>query len=199
MPYKMWKGTLPNEEPSVAVIEFMAAEFRTSFPATASRYANLADIPCAFATMERGVVRYAARSKPLRQAGAWISPKSPIPADSVAHRLRAGGISHIEIGEGAQDIWFENWEKGLDLWGLCRHYHRFDTTVSLLWFPGEDWPEVEVNRFRRTRGQRRWPSRANGGIAMAWQEQATIRRKIAGGSKCAVRLLAEYSFALSDK
>lgn len=147
MPYKMWKGKLPNEEPSVAVIEFMAAEFRTSFPATASRYANLADIPCAFVTMERGVVRYAARSTPLRQAGAWISPKSPIPAGSVAHRLRAGGISHIETDEVAQDIWFENWEKGLDLWELSRHYHRFDTTVSLLWFPGEDLPEVEVDRF----------------------------------------------------
>ncbi|MFD2274637.1 ImmA/IrrE family metallo-endopeptidase [Undibacterium arcticum] len=112
MPYKMWKDKVPKEEPSITVIEYMAAEFKTSFPAAASRYANLADIPCAFVTMERGMVRYAARSTSLRRALAWIPPKTPIPAGSVAHRLRAAGITHIETDEVAQDVWFENWEKG---------------------------------------------------------------------------------------
>ncbi|MFC3110091.1 ImmA/IrrE family metallo-endopeptidase [Undibacterium arcticum] len=147
MPYKMWKDKVPKEEPSITVIEYMAAEFKTSFPAAASRYANLADIPCAFVTMERGMVRYAARSTSLRRALAWIPPKTPIPAGSVAHRLRAAGITHIETDEVAQDVWFENWEKGVDLYEMARHYHRFDTTVALLWFPEEDLPEVEVDRF----------------------------------------------------
>jgi hypothetical protein len=43
-------------------------------------------------------------------------------------------------------VWFDNWEKGLDLWELSRHYARTDTTISLLWFDGEDLPEVEVKQ-----------------------------------------------------
>lgn len=147
MPYRMFKEKIPKGKPSVEVIKFLAAEFRTSFPAAASRYATLIDIPCAFVTMEGGHVRYAARSTALRNARARIPPKSVIPAGSVAHRLRSEGKNLIETNEVAQDVWFEDWEKGLDLWEMSRHYQRFDTTVSLLWFPADDLPEIEVDRF----------------------------------------------------
>lgn len=72
MPYKQWLSAVPKEEPSLGLIQHMADLFGTSFPAAASKFASLSDIPCAFVTMERGTVRYAARSTALRQAGAWI-------------------------------------------------------------------------------------------------------------------------------
>jgi len=147
MPYQQWQSIVPNEEPSLKLIQHMADLFGTSFPAAASRFACLSDIPCAMVTMERGAVRYAARSTALRQAGAWISPRSTIPVGSVAHRIRSSGNSSTETDEVSQDIWFDNWEKGLDLQELSRHYARTDTTISLLWFDSEDLPEVEVNRF----------------------------------------------------
>ncbi len=56
-------------------------------------------------------------------------------------------MSAIDTAEVAQDIWFENWGKGLDLWELARHYRGSDTTIALVWFDDEDLPEVEVNRF----------------------------------------------------
>ena len=147
MPYQQWLSIVPNEEPSLKLIQHMADLFGTSFPAAASRFACLSDIPCAMVTMERGAVRYAARSTALRQAGAWISPRSTIPVGSVAHRIRSSGNSSTETDEVSQDIWFDNWKKGLDLQELSRHYARTDTTISLLWFDSEDLPEVEVNRF----------------------------------------------------
>jgi Zn-dependent peptidase ImmA (M78 family) len=147
MPYQLWLSIVPKEEPSLELIQHMANLFGTSFPAAASRFASLSDIPCAFVTMERGAVRYAARSMALRQVGAWISPRSTIPVDSVAHRIRSLGNISSETDEVSQDIWFDNWEKGGDLWELARHYARTDTTISLLWFDSEDLPEVEVNRF----------------------------------------------------
>ena len=134
-------------EPVPELIQRMADLFNTSFHAAASRFASLSDMPCAFVTMERGAVRYAARSTSLRQVGAWIPPKSIIPIGSVAHRIRSSGISAAETDEVSQDIWFDNWEKGLDLWELSRHYARTDTTTSLVWFDSDDLPEVEVNRF----------------------------------------------------
>lgn len=147
MPYKLWKEKVPKGEPSVKVIENMAEEFRCSFPAAASRYANMADIPCAFVTIERDTVRYAARSMPLRRTGAWIRPRSSIPNGSIAHRLRVDGKSQTQVGEVAQDIWFDNWVNGLDMREMARHYQSSDTTISLLWFDDEDQPITEVDRF----------------------------------------------------
>ncbi len=170
MPYKQWKEKVPNEEPSAEVIEWMASEFRSSFPAAASRYATLADIPCAFVTMERGNVRYAARSMPLRHVNAWIPPRSSIPDGSIANRLRQEGRSQLETGEVAQDIWFADWEKGLDMWEMGRHYKSSDTTISLLWFDNEDLPVVEIDRFGKRlvddgglaelTGELPWPGRS---------------------------------------
>lgn len=170
MPYQQWLSLVPKEEPSLDLIQRMAELFGTSFPAAASRFACLSDIPCAFVTMERGTVRYAARSTVLRQAGAWILPRSIIPVGSVTHRIRALGKSTIEMGEVSQDIWFDNWKKNLDLWELSRHYLRTDTTISLLWFDSDDLPEVAVNRFgvcveddgglAELTGQLPWPGRS---------------------------------------
>lgn len=168
MPYQQWLAKVPQGEPSVELIEHMAEQFATSFPAAASRFASLAQMPCAFVTMERGAVRYAARSTSLRQARAWISPKTVIPEGTVACHLRSAGVSGTAMAEVPQDLWFDDWEKGLDLWELARHYAGSDTTTSLLWFEDEDLPEVEVDRFGKRveddsglaelTGQLPWPS-----------------------------------------
>jgi len=147
MPYKQWLANLPSKDPSLEVIKQMAKFFKTSFPATASRFATLSPLPCAFVTMERGGVRYTARSASLRQVRAWISAGSVIPKGSIANKLRLVGKNAIETGEVPQDIWFENWEDGLDMWELSRHYAPTDTTISLLWFDHEDLPEKEFDRF----------------------------------------------------
>ena len=172
MPYQQWLSAVPKEEPSLGLIQHMADLFGTSFPAAASRFASLTDMPSAFVTMERGAVRYAARSTALRRAGAWIHPRSVIPTGSVAHRIRCSGNSATETGEVSQDVWFDSWEKGLDLWELSRHYQRTDTTISLLWCDVDDFPVVEVDRF----GAR---AEDDGGIAeltgeLLWPER--IRR-----------------------
>lgn len=149
MPWKLWLAHVPKDEPSLEAIEDLARVFGTSFPAAASRYASLSARPCAFVTMERGAVRYAARSTSLRNANAWISPRSTIPVGSMAQRVRAKGLSASASGDVAQDVWFDNWEKGRDLQEICRHFSRSDTTVSLLWFDEEELPEREFDRFGR--------------------------------------------------
>lgn len=147
MPYKQWLSKVPKEEPSLELIQEMAQLFGTSFPAAASRFASLSDMPCAFITMERGAVLYSVRSTPLRSLGAWISPRSTIPVGSVAHRVRCSGCNKTETGEVSQDLWFDNWEKNLNLWELSRHYSLTDTTTSLLWLDSDELPSVEESRF----------------------------------------------------
>lgn len=149
MPYQQWLAVVPRGEPSLDAIIKMADAFGASYPAAASRFATLSEGPCAFVTMERGAVRYAAQSTTLRTLRARIRARSPIPEGSVAHRLRAASETQTQTADVAQDIWFEDWEAGLELVELCRHYADTDTTTSLLWFDNEDAPEIEVDRFGR--------------------------------------------------
>lgn len=149
MPYQQWLAIAPKGEPSLDAIMKMADTFGTSYPAAASRFATLSDGPCAFVTMDRGTVRFAAQSTTLRMLRARIRARSPIPQGSLAHRLRTAGENQTRTADVAQDIWFEDWEAGLDLVELCRHYAKTDTTTSLLWFDNEDAPEIEVDRFGR--------------------------------------------------
>ncbi|MES2784737.1 MAG: ImmA/IrrE family metallo-endopeptidase [Pseudomonadota bacterium] len=168
MPYALWRAKVPRDEPSADVIDLMAAEFRVSFPAAASRFAALSDFPCAWVTMERGLIRYTAMSTSLRKVRAWIVPRTPIPQGSVAHRLRETGQSGIAQGEVAQDLWFQDWDKGLDLREVARHYASTDTTGALLWFEEDELPQVEIGRFGQTHhddgglpeltGELPWPS-----------------------------------------
>lgn len=147
MPYALWKAEVPDGSPSEEVIERMAQAFHCSFPAAASRYATLARSPCAFVTMEKGAVRYAARSARLRVLGGCISPRSVIPEGSVARRLRDAQENASAEGAVAQDIWFDNWEAGGDLEEMARHYRASDTTIALLWFDDDDAPARELDRY----------------------------------------------------
>lgn len=147
MPFEQFKTAARGLEPSLGTVMTLMEAFKTSFPATASRLARLAESPCAFVTMQGGWVKYAAISTPLRAMGAKVTPKSPIPADSVAAQLRAAEVTDYKEGYVAQDVWLENWPSGLELSELSRHHPSSDTTLSLLWFDEEDAPRIEVDRF----------------------------------------------------
>lgn len=172
MPYATFKSKIPDEEPSIQVIEQLASDFKASFPATASRYAALLDLPCAFVTIDKGIIRHASRSMSLRNAKVWIAPRTPVMQGSVAHRLRAEGLDRTAIEEVPQDLWFSDWQNRGDLWEISRHYARFDQTVSLLWFDEDELPQIEPLNVRNgsrsdeasevseLTGQLPWPGRS---------------------------------------
>ena len=145
------------------------AQFVVSYPPAASRFAALAQFPCAFVTISGGVVRDLQRSASLREAGAWISPRSNVPPESAASQLRLRRSTRLLEKEIAQDRWFENWPPGGNLLELARHFAEFDTTTSLLWFDKEDLVDFERDRFGRIvqsdldleelTGELPWPSR----------------------------------------
>lgn len=147
MPHDQFSVACRNREPTLPTMLSLMESFKTSFPATGSRFARLTNSPCAFVNMQGGLVRYAAMSTPLRALGAMITLKTPIPAGSLAARLRQAKASEYQDGEISQDEWFESWPSGLDLIELSRHHAPSDTTLSLLWFEEEDAPKVEVDRF----------------------------------------------------
>lgn len=145
MPYDQFKADVDKAEPSFELVERLRAKYVTSFSATASRVAAVADYPCAFVTMNSSVIRHASRSAALRTLHAWIAPKSPIPDGSVAYQLVKDSQRSGESADVSQDVWFQDWPQGYDLAELAKHYPEYDETFALLWFESDSGPEEPVN------------------------------------------------------
>jgi len=150
MPFDAFKRDVDQEEPSFELVERLRAKYVVSFAACASRLAAVTDYPCAFVFMNSTVVRYASRSKALRELNAWVEMRAPIPAGSVAARLIQEGEWSGEDSGISQDVWFRDWPKGYDLVELAKHYPAFEETFSLLWFEQDSGPEEPVQNWSST-------------------------------------------------
>jgi Zn-dependent peptidase ImmA (M78 family) len=147
MPFDAFKRDVDQEEPSFELVENLRAKYVVSFAACASRLAAVTDYPCAFVFMNSTVVRYASRSKALRDLNAWVEMRAPIPSGSVAGRLVREGEWSGEDSRVSQDVWFQDWPKGYDLTELAKHYPTFEETFSLLFFEQDSGPDEPVKNW----------------------------------------------------
>jgi len=139
LPTLLFKPIVEETSISLAIVDDLARRCHASFTATGSRFAVVASVPCAFVFSETGTVRYASRSKALREANAWIPPRTPLPLGSVSERLRAG-VSCDGAEEIEGDRWFSDWQRGGVLREDARHLVQWDQTLTLLWFEDDELP-----------------------------------------------------------
>jgi Zn-dependent peptidase ImmA (M78 family) len=147
MPFESFKRDVDRAEPSLELIERLRAEYVVSFSACGSRLAAVTDYPCAFVFMDSKIVRYASRSKSLRDLKAWIELKAPIPTSSVARQLIEDGYRSGKDASISQDVWFRDWPNGYELTEVAKHSPEFDETFSLIWFDPDTGPEESVNNW----------------------------------------------------
>jgi Zn-dependent peptidase ImmA (M78 family) len=139
LPYPPFKPVADASIIGFAALDDIARDFEASVTATGSRFAAAVDTPCAFVLSERGVVRYASRSKPLREAGAWIAPGMAVPVGSLSKAAQTKGEEGpIEV---QADLWFSDWRRGGVLLEETRYLTRWDQTLTLLWFEDEEVPQ----------------------------------------------------------
>lgn len=147
LPYGLFKPEAEKSPISLPAVDDLAARFRASTTATGSRYAAMVNTPIAFVLSEQGQVRYASRSKALREANAWIQPRLKLPRNSISEKVRAGvlcdGPEEIDA-----DIWFKDWERGGMLLEEARHLAHWDQTITLLWFEDEEVPSPKPREGR---------------------------------------------------
>jgi hypothetical protein len=148
LPYKLFKPLVDKSDISLAAVDALGGDFVASTMATGSRFATLANAPCAFVLSEQGKVRYASRSRALREANAWVQPRLALPKGSVCARLRAGGACDGSE-EIETDIWFSNWDRGGVLLEDARHLAQWDQPIALIWFEDEEVPAPEQDRHKR--------------------------------------------------
>lgn len=139
LPYWSFKPLVDTADIGFDAIDNLAEKYEASTTATGSRFAAATALPCAFVISQTGKVKYAERSKSLREARAWISPGSALPIGSLSARCRNG-----ETVRGADDIladvWFDDWSRGGVLLEEVRHLSAYDLTLTLLWFEDEEVP-----------------------------------------------------------
>ena len=149
LPYDLFHPEADKSTIGLSSIDELAEQFQASVTATGSRYAAVVSAPAAFVLSEQGKVRYASRSKPLRDAPAWIPPRLDLPEGSLSKKVRAGTSTETHDAVDA-DIWFSDWERGGTLLEEVRHLTQWDQTLTLLWFEDE---EVPGRKFRDDRGE----------------------------------------------
>lgn len=134
LPYIFFKNDVENEEMEFNAIRNLATLYKASLPATGSRFASHATVPCAFALIEHRKVRYVSYSKHLRELSGWIKPGAEIPASSVARKAIAAGDGTQVYDEIPTDIWFENVKIPNKL--ICEeaiYLSEWDQCLSLIW------------------------------------------------------------------
>jgi len=139
LPYWVFNPLVDKAEIGFVAIDELAEKFEASATATGSRFAAANRVPCAFVLSQAGKVKYAERSKSLREARAWISPGSPLPVGSLSARCQNGETVYGP-NEVAADVWFSDWSRGGVLLEEARHLSAYDQTLTLLWFEDEEVP-----------------------------------------------------------
>jgi Zn-dependent peptidase ImmA (M78 family) len=178
LPYDLFYPEAEKASIGLSSIDLLAERFAASITATGSRYAFVVSAPVAFVLSELGKVQYASRSKPLRDAPAWIPPRLDVPEGSLSKSVRAG-TSIDSRNEVDADLWFSEWERGGTLLEEVRHLAQWDQTLTLLWFKDEELPRRKVQDERgelhedeknedaallkELDGHLRWPSKRRGG------------------------------------
>ena len=138
LPYNHFKPLVDSCDIGFADLDQLAATFQASVTSTGSRFAAATDLPCAFVLSQSGIVRYASRSKALREAGAWISIGS-VPPSSSARAARAQRGQ--QISQISADLWFSDWKRGGTLIEESRFLPKWDQRLTLIWFDDDEVPD----------------------------------------------------------
>jgi Zn-dependent peptidase ImmA (M78 family) len=140
LPLHMFKPLVDAGHPGFALVESVSRQAEASLMATASRFAAMATIPCAFVLSEGNKIKYSTRSAALRAMNAWIQPRSSLPAGSVTARVCSGGRCDGPE-EVNPDLWFTDWNSGGTLFEEARFATKWHQGLTLLWGDEEEIAE----------------------------------------------------------
>lgn len=136
LPFVFFTPLARSLTPDFDAVDDLRVKFFASREATASRLAATSRLACGYVLSEGGKVRHMVRSPRLRDAQAWISSGTPLPAGSAAAGLR-GGNSGSGSAAYSGDVWFEGWQD-VELSESSVFIPEYDQTLTLLHCTDQD-------------------------------------------------------------
>lgn len=146
LPSKILRPLVNEDQLSLAVVEELAGQFRTSLVSTALRCVALSDFPCAMVGARDGVVAWSATSQAMIAAGFYPPSKGSPLSRTGRERWPAfeSGTARKSEGSAFAREWFRTYDRG-DLGGVhvTEHYlpvPSMETLVVLLTIPDDAFP-----------------------------------------------------------
>lgn len=134
MPEDMFRRKLEKTLPSMELIEGLADEFHTTLTATAIRYIDLCEEPCALAFCTNGKVVWTRRNPEFH---GWIVPGAKVSLYSIARDFFQKGSLSGKMETVRRDAWLENASPRESIKEQSRALRSYNSVLSLLWVPYE--------------------------------------------------------------
>lgn len=125
------KGTFSFEK-----LEALTRAFKSSLPATASRYMEYGSMPIAIVCAEKGMVKYNLFSEDFPYKVLKLNYDSKVPpltccGDYFINGVKCDGTEDVDAKE-----WFRTWDNldGVRVHEHCVYQEQYARTLSVLWF-----------------------------------------------------------------
>jgi len=133
MPESLFREHIVKTTPDLKTVQRLSGEFNTTLTATAIRYVELGELPCAIFASCAGKVKWFSASQNFPYK--LIKPGSNLHEYSCANDFFKNGSAPSEPETVQAVAWFENYEKG----SRCYLYEQaiplplYNTVLSLIW------------------------------------------------------------------
>jgi Zn-dependent peptidase ImmA (M78 family) len=134
LPEVMFRKKLERTLPSWELIEQLAEEFNATLTATAIRYIDICEEPCAVVFSTHGKVLWTRKSKDF---SGWIVPGQQLSHNCLAIDFFKKGNVSTKMETMRRDAWIENASERQAIREQARAMPSYDSVLSLLWIPYE--------------------------------------------------------------
>ena len=166
IPYKECSAFIRGRSPSIQTIESVAEEFDVSLSASAWRYCDVVDLPCAMVWSTDEVIKWSHKSDSFQfflQRGVKVPQGSYAMAAYKGNKLaeHPESISAVEWIDGGRLL------DGAEIWEQSLSLPSYNSVITLLWVKGkitkdeveEDTLLEELDPEEFTLRRKRWPGK----------------------------------------
>ena len=107
LPERFFAPLCKDETPSLDLVAGLAETFNVSLTATALRYLNFCDEPCAIVLSQEGYIKWFQGSKYFADIGVFIDVRSKLDPSSLAALLFQGRTARTTPKQVSASAWFE--------------------------------------------------------------------------------------------
>lgn len=135
LPERFFEAPSRNKEPSLDFIAELADAFNVSLTATAMRFMQFTNEPCAIVFSKDGVIKWFHESKAFKELGVFVEVRSKPDPATLAAALWEGRSTSKRPRRVQASAWFAagNWNKDATIVEQSWIFSEYGSMLTLLW------------------------------------------------------------------